>query len=164
MRTILIYIILVGLPIAGLYGILHIGERLEAPLFVGGAWRISDEFVQTLQLYCGEKKENRALLQLPEEEAELTISQSGQYLALSFNDAERTTFMARLHQQTLRAEGQKLISGEKNGPGTPATVFFEASFVRQKGSPDCLEGIWRLPGCPVIPFQAFRRNNSNHQD
>lgn len=40
MRSLLLYLALVGLPLAGLFGILRAGSRLEAPPAVGGAWRV----------------------------------------------------------------------------------------------------------------------------
>lgn len=41
MKSLLLYLGLVGLPLAGLLGILHLGSRLEAPPAVGGAWAVT---------------------------------------------------------------------------------------------------------------------------
>lgn len=40
MKSLLTYLLLVGGPLAGLFGILHAGSRLQAPPAVGGAWRM----------------------------------------------------------------------------------------------------------------------------
>jgi hypothetical protein len=40
MKSLLIYLVLVGGPLAGLFGILRAGSRLQAPPSVGGAWRM----------------------------------------------------------------------------------------------------------------------------
>jgi hypothetical protein len=39
-RSLLLYLALVGLPLAGLAGILHAGRGLHAPPAIGGAWRV----------------------------------------------------------------------------------------------------------------------------
>ncbi|HEX2202804.1 MAG TPA: hypothetical protein VHG91_05890 [Longimicrobium sp.] len=41
MKSFLLYLVLVGLPLAGLFGILHLGNRLQAPPAVGGAWAVA---------------------------------------------------------------------------------------------------------------------------
>ncbi|HEU4452571.1 MAG TPA: hypothetical protein VFR81_05895 [Longimicrobium sp.] len=40
MKSLLLYLAMVGLPLAGLFGILHAGSRIDAPPSVGGSWRI----------------------------------------------------------------------------------------------------------------------------
>lgn len=40
LRTFILYMILVGLPLAGVAGALYLGERLEAPASVKGSWRV----------------------------------------------------------------------------------------------------------------------------
>jgi hypothetical protein len=40
MKSLLLYLAMVGLPLAGLFGILRAGSRLDAPPSVGGSWRI----------------------------------------------------------------------------------------------------------------------------
>jgi hypothetical protein len=39
MKSLLLYLLLVGLPVAGVLGILHAGRGLQAPPAIGGAWR-----------------------------------------------------------------------------------------------------------------------------
>ena len=41
MKSLLLYLVLVGLPLAGLFGILRLGSRLEAPPAIGGAWAVT---------------------------------------------------------------------------------------------------------------------------
>ncbi len=40
MKSLLLYLAIVGVPLAGLFGILHAGSRLDAPHSVGGSWRL----------------------------------------------------------------------------------------------------------------------------
>jgi hypothetical protein len=40
MKSFLLYLTIVGIPLAGLFGILHAGNRLEAPPSIGGSWRL----------------------------------------------------------------------------------------------------------------------------
>jgi len=63
MKSFLLYPALVGIPLAGLLGILHAGSRLEAPASIGGSWR----------------------LDAPSPPGEIVISQSGVHLAVEMD-------------------------------------------------------------------------------
>ncbi|MEO8199580.1 MAG: hypothetical protein ABI679_03570 [Gemmatimonadota bacterium] len=39
MKSVLIYLILVGLPVYGVYSIVRMGEKLTPPVSIGGVWR-----------------------------------------------------------------------------------------------------------------------------
>lgn len=69
MRSSLIYLLLVGVPLAALIGVMHLGERIVPPAYVGGVWLVEAdslsgcrppselEIVQSgivLDLYLGE--------------------------------------------------------------------------------------------------------------
>ena len=47
MRSSLIYLALVGLPLVALIGIMKVGERIVPPKFVGGVWHIEADFAST---------------------------------------------------------------------------------------------------------------------
>src|SRR5687767_9412060 len=38
MRSVLVYLFLVGIPLAGLFGIMNVGERVVAPRPIAGNW------------------------------------------------------------------------------------------------------------------------------
>ena len=40
MKSILLYIVLVGLPVAAVLAVLRMGDTVEAPPAVGGEWRV----------------------------------------------------------------------------------------------------------------------------
>jgi hypothetical protein len=63
MKSLLLYLAIVGIPLAGLFGILHAGSRLEVPPSIGGSWR----------------------LDAPSPPGEIVISQSGVHLAVEMD-------------------------------------------------------------------------------
>jgi hypothetical protein len=65
MKSLLLYLAIVGIPLAGLFGILHAGNRLEAPPSIGGSWR----------------------LDAPSPPGEIVISQSGVHLVVEMDGA-----------------------------------------------------------------------------
>ena len=40
MRHLLAYLVFVGLPLAGLYGVLHVGQRIAAPMAIHGSYAV----------------------------------------------------------------------------------------------------------------------------
>ena len=47
------YVVLVVLPIAGLFGVLKHGRSLAAPISVDGVWRLDADLSQIAALPCG---------------------------------------------------------------------------------------------------------------
>lgn len=88
LRSLLLYVVLVGLPLAGVTGVAYLGERLEAPASVKGRWQIEVE---------GAAAEAPACAASLGEALALTIVQSGPNLRLTFNDVAQTTMAGQVN-------------------------------------------------------------------
>jgi hypothetical protein len=129
MRVVGLYIVLVGVPFAGLMGVLHVGESLSAPRAVGGVWRFEVD-----------RAAPNPLLErlLPAEEPTLKLVQSGPRVEV-----------AAAHEHSLGfIDGSALeISGSDR------TWKLEAALL--PGDDPALVGTLTLAGAP-LPVRASR--------
>jgi hypothetical protein len=100
MRSILLYISLVGLPIAGMVVALHLGRGLAAPASVAGVWRV--ELVPPAGgiQQCNEATAPGA--------PSLQIIQSGRRIAISVGDEKKVAAVGEIRETTLTAAGDSL--------------------------------------------------------
>jgi hypothetical protein len=68
LKTAVVYLVLVGVPLLGLFGVLHFGASIEPPAHVGGAWSIEQACSGVL------------------EEPALVVDQSGRFLRAKLPD------------------------------------------------------------------------------
>jgi hypothetical protein len=100
MRSILLYISLVGLPIVGMVGAIHLGRGLTAPASVAGVWR-----VELVEPAGGIQRCNEApAAQAPA----LQIIQSGRRIAISVGDEKKVAAVGEIRETTLTAAGDSL--------------------------------------------------------
>ena len=125
MKTTLLYVLLVGLPVAGLLAVLQIGGLAEAPPAVGGSWRV------TRGAACDRSAER------------LEIVQSGQFVSVSaLGDADVS---ARLSGDMLQTD---------LGPtGCDGSVRLEARVGQEVA--EQMSGSLGVPGCTACPVAAF---------
>jgi len=136
MKAFLHYIVLVGIPVLSVIVFLQIGENsLTAPASVGGKWQLEPILAEGNQV-CTDFLFN-------DEEPRLSISQSGVYLALSFNDEQQTTLSGMLTERTLTAETSEV--------SLMATIDRDAE-------PDRLEGTLTIASCETtLSLSATRQ-------
>jgi hypothetical protein len=94
LRAAVLYLVLVGGPVAGVLYILRLGERLRVPFALSGTWRIAYTSPDTVAS-CVPRFGSRA--------PTLAIEQSGVLVTLRLNDRLRTTLEGRLDDTTLVA-------------------------------------------------------------
>jgi hypothetical protein len=96
MRSLFSYLLFVGVPLAGLLGVLKVGQGLEAPLAVHGAWAVqpmpAPTRVCTRYLLFGA-------------DSSLTISQSGRELTAVLGPAHDVALRGALYRDELTLEG-----------------------------------------------------------
>lgn len=146
MKTVLIYVVLVGAPLLGLLGILRAGERIVPPHHLGGEWVLDPAFAAAARAACPE-------LVFPAAGPALDVSQSGTRAVLTLNDSAGTVLDATLEGSALAAatderstvcegRGLRLAAGLRLDPGSPQ-----------------LDGTAAVPGCAAcapVPFRATR--------
>lgn len=132
MRSTLVYLLLVGAPLAGLLWILRLGQDLSPPPALGGPWQLQDAAL----VRC-----------LGAANDQLTIEQSGQFLML---EVAETRIAARLADRGFQAhataragacEGTKLrIHGELDPGAETISGWVDGA----------------CPSCSSVPFSATR--------
>jgi hypothetical protein len=135
-RAVLLYLFLVGLPVLGLLGMLHVGQRLEAPPVLSGTWRI--EQGGTCGLQVGETFE---------------VEQSGQFLVLGLPG--RPPFEGRIRGGVLRAQGGARSSATPGCAGDAVDLRLRGDGPR----PARLQGIGGVTACaecPPRPIEVLR--------
>jgi hypothetical protein len=145
------YIVLVGLPLAGLAGVLRSGRNLAAPISVDGAWKVEADATHLTNLSCASSLGFLA-------NASLLISQSGKSLVVSYAHAKSTN-AGSIDGRNLKAELVPLPDSVTAGCGSEKTVILTA-IVDPKTEPRSLTGSLSIPGCPScapVEFRATRQ-------
>lgn len=146
MKTVLIYVLLVGAPLLGLLGILRAGERIGPPRHVGGEWALEPAFAAALRAACAD-------LVFPAAGPRLDVSQSGTRAVLTLNDTAATALDARL-------DGESLAAATKEGSAACGGRGLRlAATLRPDPRSPQLDGAATVPGCrscAPVPFRATR--------
>jgi hypothetical protein len=100
MRSVLLYISMVGLPIVGMVAALHLGRGLAAPASVAGVWR-----VELVEPAGGIQRCNEAAAPAP---PSLQIIQSGRRIAISVGEEKKVAAVGEIREATLTAAGDSL--------------------------------------------------------
>jgi len=145
MRSLLLYLFLVGMPALAISGVLYVGKRLRSPIFVGGTWSVERASNSRRDPRCGYSLINP-------DRAVLTISQSGSRLLLTLNDENRTTFEGEIRDVTINAAMARPPSPTSlAGNGfTGASIQLHATVERGSES-DRLSGTLIFSDCPTAP-------------
>lgn len=137
MKALVHYVFLVGLPVLGVLGVLHIGQNLKAPASVGGNWSLAWDAVPDGGCPALPASTNAA---------SLFISQSGPHLVMELNSGAKTNLNG--------------VLDELHITGTVAeveTAVFQATVDRQP-EPHQMSGFFAPPGCATVyAFTAVRQ-------
>lgn len=95
MRHLLSYVLFVGVPLAGLVGVLRLGQGLDAPRAVHGAWTVQP-MAASGRLCAG---------YLLSGDSSLVVTQSGRQLSASLGPEKDVTLRGRLTGDELTLEG-----------------------------------------------------------
>jgi hypothetical protein len=146
MKAALQYMVFVGISIVIVLIFVRIGEKyMSAPASIGGNWILEPDSK------TGEAGFNCPALVFDDEPA-LSISQSGVYLEVTFNDRDHTSLSGMLTDLTVNAE-KSTASG---------STILEAEIDRQT-EPDRLEGKLMVSSCQGPISLVGSRQPSVHQ-
>jgi len=150
---ILSYILLVGLPIAGLVGVLKSGRKLTAPVSVDGLWHLQVDSDRLAALPCG-----KALAESPD--TALAISQSGKNFTLTLPNGPKSTASGALDGTALQASiAPSADWSAQSGCGNGRELSLIAT-VDTKADPRTLTGrlsINNCPSCDAVEIRAVRQ-------
>jgi hypothetical protein len=143
MKTIAIYVLLVGAPLLGLLGILRAGERIVPPHHVGGEWELDPAFAAALRAACPD-------VVFPAAGPALDVSQSGTRAVLTLNDTAGAVLDARLDGVALSA------ASDRASPACGGRGLRLAATLRPDPRAPELRGTATVPGSAPVPFRAAR--------
>lgn len=152
MKTVIEYLIMVGLPLIGVFALLQVGEQLTPPISVGGEWHLETESETVDQTSCWQ------LFTWPAQPA-INISQSGLFLQQTLNDASQTVFSGELVGTAITASSsdQAAISSRKRDTANTQSNFYLKLVVDQQSEPDRLSGTLSGDNCVSTSITGIRQ-------
>lgn len=160
MRSVLLYILLVGLPILAISGVLRAGQRLRSPIFVGGTWSVERQWDTDPDSSC-------CYSLISSEGTVLAISQSGSRLFFTMNDEKWTTFAGEIRGSTVTATIACRASNASSDVRRMSAVSIQLdATVERRGGSDRLFGTLTCFDCPtstVTSFTALRQSDRTTQ-
>lgn len=142
----LAYVLLVALPLFGLAGVLRSGQKLSAPMSVGGVWKIAANQDQLAGFPCGKS--------VLAQNAAFTISQSGTTFTLNTLPPALSGTSGSVEGNTIRTI--LLPSGAAKEAGCGDHSLALVASVDTKASPRTLQGSLRVESCPACAAIEFR--------
>jgi|SRR5882672_8663517 len=135
MKSILLYLLLVGVPLLGIVGLLQVGQSLAAPISLAGKWTAQLVPAQPQGL-AGED------WLLGDGSTTLSITQSGPNFRLTFDDSPGTVFEGSIQDMTINASVLDRGGAATTNPSYVRTtaVAFRGRVDRQ-AHPDRLIGV-----------------------
>ena len=153
-RFIFAYLLLVGLPLAGLAGVLRTGRHLAAPISIDGSWKVDILTATTPGQSCEKAVSSLAA-------SSFGISQSGKGLTLTLQNPSKTSGDGTLEGRSLNVP---LATTDSSVPGCAAsqTLVLTAT-IDPESQPRSMAGaMWvtDCPSCAKIQFHAVRQPKS----
>jgi hypothetical protein len=146
------YVVLVVLPIAGLFGVLKHGRSLAAPISVDGVWRLDADLSQIAALPCGSSLASTQY-------SAVTISQSGKNFTLSLNNGPKATASGVIEGTALKASVLPSAAwASQAGCGSDHVLTLTAT-VDPKSEPRTLAGLLTVSecsSCAPVELRAVR--------
>jgi hypothetical protein len=146
------YVVLVVLPIAGLFAVIKHGRSLEAPISVDGVWRLDADLSQIAALPCGSSLASTQY-------SAVTISQSGKNFTLSLNNGPKATASGVVEGTTLKASVLPSAAwASQAGCGSDHVLTLTAT-VDPKSEPRTLAGLLTVSecsSCAPVELRAVR--------
>lgn len=148
MKLLITYMALVGLPVLGVLGVLHVGRGLTSPVSVSGSWNV--EVGPQPRGYCSCEDLLRQSQPLV-----LTISQSGPHLFLSFNNNKNIQLEGAIESTSVNASSLHLSARTVPDDGNrPDAMRLYATFDRQAEA-GRLIGALTFNKCPAATEMTF---------
>jgi hypothetical protein len=95
MKSVLLYLLLVGIPVAGVATVLRAGRTIVPPPYVGGTWRLT----MAPDSLCRVD---------PPDSLHMLVEQSGPHIVVTFNDSAKTRLKGRAYGVHFRVSDAEL--------------------------------------------------------
>ena len=151
MRHLLAYLGFVGIPLAGLYAVLHAGEKVEAPMAIHGSYAVTPMAPTGFACYA---------YLLGGADSTVAVAQSGRQVSVSLGPRGEVSLQGRLVGADLTAEGVIRPGTTPRHVACPAGDTIRLSLqARREGRVKRLDATLLVAGCPEclpIGFVAVR--------
>ena len=120
---------------------LHLGEKLKAPVDISGNWQINNVSIEGMRNFC-------VPIRLLRNNPMISIEQSGIHLSIIFNDSEKTTMSGMLSENRMLFE--KIFSANDaltSKYSSKILLRLSLELIKQKNGPDELVGSLSTPSC-----------------
>lgn len=151
MKSILLYVVLVGIPLLGIVGLLQVGQSLSAPVSLAGKW--------DAQLFPAQPQDSAPQMLLRAGPTIVSITQSGPNLRLSFDDPPSTILEGSIRDLTVSASVLNRRAAAATNPSNFTPIAFRARVERQTPA-DRLVGVLIVDEGSVrteLPLTAIRQ-------
>ena len=156
MKAVLLYLVLVGAPVAGIYGIVCLGQDLKPPMSVAGAWTVELAPRAPDTPPCkGFVVSSKSLI--------LKVTQSGPHLLLTLNDQSATRLSGEVNFESLSARSPEEVETRQGATGITSSIEVQAGIDRHSGV-DRLSGTFTFANCPTgseLSFTAVRQQKGS---
>ena len=142
------YVLLVGLPLAGLLGILEVGRKLTAPISVEGQWKL-DADPRESGKRCAESLAANGL-------PTVIISQSGKSLIATLKGSTKASGLGTINRITLSVGAVRPGSSLSGTPCDDGQPFSFRATVDPRANPRSMSGVVFVKGCSPCAPVAFR--------
>lgn len=147
MKTVALYLLMVGLPLTGVLGVLRLGRGLEAPPHLAGAW-----WARAVSSHGGAPP----CVALATATPVLDVAQSGVHLELSWRDPARTPMVARLDGDRVAGRAARLPLVGAARELCPDSPLVLGARVVPEGEGALLVGTLSAPECAACSAVTFR--------
>lgn len=154
LRSLLLYALLVGIPLAALLAILRAGRGLDAPSAVGGWWEVTVDAASAPHPACVPWVRELA-------EHGIAVTQSGEHLSITLRQDRERRLNGRLKRDSIKADFRPRL--RLTPPITrcdPAVGLRLSAAVDADARPAVMRGWLRYSSCPEcapLAFTAVRR-------
>jgi hypothetical protein len=145
-RSVLLYLLLVGTPLLGVFELLRIGQRLTPPISVAGTWTV-ERSATDFSVVPNERPRLGPTI--------LTITQSGPHLVVVLNDDKGTTLEGEILGSIINAGVSSRSATLDASTSAPTDLLFHA-VVDRSNSGDRLLGDLSSIDRPSLSFIATR--------
>jgi hypothetical protein len=134
MRSVLLYLVLVGMPVLGILGLLRVGQKLSAPISLAGPWNAQLSLPSQPDSAAGDSLSDPGPILL-------NISQSGPNLFLAFDDDQKTTLVGKVQDTTIDASVFRDRRGPTNTSSSATIIIHFHGRVDRQTQRDRLVGV-----------------------
>ena len=146
MKKMLNYLMLVGFPVLGVLGALHVGETMLTTMCIQGPWKM-EASKPSASASCDEQFQQA-------EQRGFSISQSGPQFSISFNGEPTAELYGQIQDTVVNATAPSFSFVKNENSSHPTQL---RATIDQHTKPARLWGVLSFNNCPDLRFVATQQ-------